>query len=203
MRTAQRLIVILLATAGPPLAFAAQPTVFDVTGSVAIVSNGTEAPTGAIDAFSGTIDINTATGAVTGADLSFGSPGFGLTIPALTFAGLEIAPGPTGSHLYTLEFCAAAVCSSNWLMGMTIDVTPTVPTLVGYAGGKIDNVGLFYGGVQNTWGGCPDGPVTACGGITLKSGGGGGKTGVPEPASALLMLLGLAATQLRRQRSAS
>ena len=80
---------------------------------------------------------------------------------------------------------------------MGLDVTPTVPSLIGYAGGEIATIGLFYGGVQNTWGGCPVSPAAAspCGTLSTSR-----TTGVPEPASAALLILGLTATCLRRRR---
>jgi hypothetical protein len=172
----------------------ASDTVFNVSGTINITGT---------DTFSGTLDINTATGAFVGGSLIFGSPATGITVPTLDLTGFETASGGSGTHLFIVELCASTDCSSNWLMNMTLDVTPSDGSLVGYAGGKINSVALLYGSIANSWGGCPLAPTftpPSCGGITSPNGGGGGTHGVPEPTSAALLILGLTATCLSRRR---
>jgi hypothetical protein len=183
----------------------AQSSVFDLSGTLTITGNGAPYTS---DAVSGTLDINTVTGAVTGADVVFGSPAPSIpSVPPLTVIGPETAPGPAGSHFYEIELCAQLTpltptkCTGNWLIELGLDVTPMVPSLVGYTGGKIANMGLFYGGVQDTWGGCPETDVLSnCGRITLAQTTSPPPKGVPEPASGLLMLLGIFGTTLMRRR---
>jgi hypothetical protein len=169
-------------------------TPFNVSGTIS-----SDFPPPASSALSGTLTIDPATGAIDGLDLNFTSPSTTITmsLPSLTFLGPETAPGPAGSHLYEIEACASMDCGSNWLIEMGLDVTPTVPSLIGYNGGKIATIGLFFGGVADTWGGCPVSPAVAspCGTLSTSR-----TTGVPEPASAALLILGLTATCLRRRR---
>jgi hypothetical protein len=175
----------------------ASDTVFDVSGTINITGNG---PPDTADTLGGTLTINTATGSIDAVDLIFGSPLIPpAAVPALTVLGPETSPGPTGSHLYEIEACASTDCGSNWLINIGLDVTPTVPSLIGYAGGEIATIGLFYGGVQDTWGGCPESPAaaSACGTLSTST---TPPTGVPEPASAALLILGLTATCLSRRR---
>jgi hypothetical protein len=193
-----RFVAMLATLAVASVAAAAQPTAFNIAGTLTITADRTGAPTGT-DAFAGTLDINTATGTVTGADITLGSPYTGLTIPTLDVIQTS-ETGGAGQYVYDIVVCAATDCSSNWLMNIDVQVSGYVPTLIGYAGGKITETGLFYGGPQSPWGGCPI--VTSAGGCGLVTAtshsGGGSNPGVPEPGSAALMLLGLAATCLRR-----
>jgi hypothetical protein len=200
MKTMKLLAVLAVTCA--PVVLAAQPTVFDISGTVAVYGGG-GGPPYPLDTFSGTVDINTVTGTVTGADVVFGSPYPGVTVAPITLNGYETAPGPPGSHVADIELCADTVCSQGWYLNMTVNIPSASSTLVGYAGGKIKGLGLWFADVPSAWAGCPGqaGTPDTCGGLTLKSGGGGGKTGVPEPASALLLLLGLGAAQLRRRRA--
>jgi hypothetical protein len=193
-------LTLLAATACAPLALATQPTVFSFSGEIAIVV-GSERAFYKADPFSGTLDINTATGAFVSGSVNFGSPYPGLTVPTLNVTGYETAPGGPGTHDFIIALCTDTNCVSNWAMNMTLQVPASDGTLVGYGGGKIVGAGLYYGSIADDWGGCPLDSVTGCGSVTTHSSGGGGtKPGVPEPDSAWLLLLGLAATQLRWRR---
>jgi hypothetical protein len=198
MKTLQCL-TLLVATAYAPLALATQPTVFSFSGEIAVVV-GSERGFYKADPFSGTLDIDTASGAFVSGSVDFGSPYTGLTVPTLNVTGYETAPGGPGTHVFIVALCTDTNCVSNWAMNMTLEVPASNGTLVGYGGGKIVGAGLYYGSIADDWGGCPLDSVTACGSVTSQSGGGGTKPGVPEPGSAWLMLMGLAATQLRGRR---
>jgi hypothetical protein len=174
---------------------------FDVSGTMTVLpSDG-----GGITTLGGTITLNTTTGVVDAVDVTFTkpSPDISGSVPALTNVGFETATGGPGTHVYDIEACASTVCSTNWLVNLVVVTANSGGSLVGYTGGRIQADGLFYGGVQDTWAGCPSGDVTVpCG--ALKS-----TTtitpppppGVPEPASGALLLVGLAALRGLRRRT--
>jgi hypothetical protein len=188
-----RIIAGLAAVALSSLAVAA-PIVFDVSGT--ITSDFPPPPTSAL---SGTLTIDPITGALDAADVDFTSPSTSIpTVPALTFFGPETAPGPVGSHDYEVELCAVSGCAGNWLIELVLDVTPTTPSLIGYSGGPIESIGLFYTGVQDTWGGCPtSASATTCGALSTST---SPPPPVPEPDGYSLMLAALAAMGLLRRR---
>jgi MYXO-CTERM domain-containing protein len=199
MTTKSVRITVGLAAFGLSSLAVASPIVFDVSGT--ITSDYPPPPTSTL---SGTLTIDPVTGALDAADVDFTSPSTSIpTVPALTFFGPETAPGPAGSHAYEVELCAVSGCAGNWLIELVLDVTPTTPSLVGYTGGPIESIGLFYTGVQDTWGACSPSSLveSSCGALSTKS---SPPPPVPEPDAYSLMLTALAAMGLlaRRRRRA-
>lgn len=193
------------ALAMPQYALATDPpstgTVFDITGTMS-----SEFPPPATSALGGTLTLNTVTGVLDAVDVTFTSPSTGIaTVPALTLLGPETAGGPSGGHFYEIELCAAADCSSNWNMEIGLNVQPDAPpSLIGYAGGTIASLGLWYGtpSAASLWGQCE----SDCGSLSTKANPGGGSTGgggkgVPEPGDPALLLLGLGALGLTGLRA--
>jgi hypothetical protein len=199
MATKSTLIIAGLAFLGLSSLAAAGPIAFDISGTIT-----SDYPPPATSTLSGSLTIDTVTGALDAADVDFTSPSTSIpTVPALTFFGPETAPGPAGSHAYEIELCAVSGCAGNWLIELVLDVSPTTPSLVGYTGGPIRSIGLFYTGVQDTWGACATSAAatTSCGALSTTS---SPPPPVPEPDGYALMLTGLAAMGLlvRRRRAA-
>jgi len=194
MTTKSALIVVGLAALGLSSFAAASPIVFDVSGTIT-----SDYPPPLTSTMSGTLTIDPVTGAFDAVDVDFTSPSTSITtVPALTFFGPETAPGPAGSHEYEVELCAVSGCAGNWLIELVLDVTPSTPSLIGYTGGPIESIGLFYTGVQDTWGACSTSPsvTSTCGALTSRS----SPPPVPEPDGASLMLTALAAMGLLARR---
>jgi hypothetical protein len=190
MTTKSARIIVGLAAFGLSSLAVAGPIAFGVSG--AITNDFPPPPTSIL---SGTLTIDPVTGTLDATDVDFTSPSTSIaTVPALTFFGPETAPGPVGSHDYEIELCAVSGCAGNWVIELVLDVTPTTPSLIGYTGGPIESIGLFYTGVQDTWGGCSPSPAVAstCGALTSRS----SPPPVPEPDGASLMLAALAAMGL-------
>jgi hypothetical protein len=175
-------------------------TVFNVSGTI-----NSDFPPPDTSTLSGTITINTGTGAIDGVDLQFTSPSTSISgsLPDLTNVGFETSG--TNEQTYEVEVCASVPCSSNWLITLLLDVpsftSGELTSLVGYDGGDIYSIGLFYGGVQDTWGGCQADSLSSptCGQLS-----GPGPVSTPEPAvlplvATSLGLVGLLA--LRRGRT--
>jgi hypothetical protein len=202
-------IVSGLLTAGfSSVLLAAPGTSFDLTGT--ITSDFPPPPTSVL---SGTLTLNTVTGTFVSADVDFTSPNTSIpTVPALTNLGPATAPGPAGSHFYEIELCAVAECAGSWVLEVGLNVQPTAPSLIGYTGGSIATLGLFYSTIADTWGGCSSGcgnlsSAGSTGGGTSGGSGSGGSTStgsastsVPEPGTYALMLLGFAAVGLTARR---
>jgi PEP-CTERM motif len=190
---------------GAPLDPTAADATFDISGTINISQPPTPTST-----LGGSITLNTLTGTITAADVTFSAPNPQLTNPpALTFFGPEIGPGPAGSHFYEFELCAVAGCAGNWVLEVGLSVTPTNPSLIGYEGGAISALSLVYSTIADPWGGCNSGcgtlaastaPSGGGSGAGSSAGSGGGSacggtstsptTGVPEPATLSLLLLG-------------
>ena len=175
-------------------------TIFNVSGTI-----NSDFPPPDTSTLSGTITINTGTGAIDGVDLQFTSPSTSISgsLPDLTNVGFETSG--TNEQTYEVEVCASVPCSSNWLITLLLDVpsftSGELTSLVGYDGGDIYSIGLFYGGVQDTWGGCQADSLSSptCGQLS-----GPGPVSTPEPAvlplvATSLGLVGLLA--LRRGRT--
>lgn len=176
-------ICLLVLTVGPANA----DSIFDVSGII-----NSDFPPPDTSMLSGTITINTVTGAIDGIDLQFTSPSNTISgpLPDLTNIGIETLG--TNEQTYEIEVCASVACSTNWLLEMLLEVpsfTSGEPTsLVGYAGGGIYSLGLLYGGVQNTWGGCQADSLssTTCGQVSAAA-----AASTPEPAVIPLVATGL------------
>jgi hypothetical protein len=200
-------IVAALLTAGfSSVLLAAPGTTFDLTGTIT-----SDFPPPATSALSGTLAFNTVTGAFVSADVDFTSPSTSIpTVPALTNLGPQTGPGPAGSHFYEIELCAVSGCAGSWVLELGLHVQPTAPSLIGYTGGSLAMLGLFYSTVADTWGGCSAGCGNLSSGGSTGGGGGGGGSGagstgggstsVPEPGTYGLMLLGFAALGLTARR---
>jgi hypothetical protein len=163
-------------------------TVFNVSGTI-----NSDFPPPDTSTLSGTITINTGTGAIDGVDLQFTSPSTTIAglLPDLTNVGIETSG--TIDQTYEVEVCASVPCSSNWLITMLLDVpsftSGELTSLVGYDGGDIYSIGLFYGGVQDTWGSCQADSLSSptCGQLS-----GAGPVSTPEPAVLPLVVTSLA-----------
>ena len=176
-------------------------TIFNVSGTI-----NSDFPPPATSTLSGTITINTGTGAIDGVDLQFTSPSTTIagSLPDLTNVGIETSG--TNEQIYEVEVCASPSCGSNWLITMLLDVpsftSGELTSLVGYDGGDIYSLGLFYGGVQDTWGGCQADSLSSstCGQLS-----GAGPVSTPEPAVLPLVAAGLGIIGLvaRRRRMAT
>jgi hypothetical protein len=163
-------------------------SIFDVSGII-----NSDFPPPDTSTLSGTITINTGTGAIDGIDLQFTSPSTTISgsLPDLTNVGIETSG--TNEQTYEVEVCASLPCSTNWLLTMLLEVpsftSGDLTSLVGYAGGGIYSLGLFYGGVQNTWGSCQADSLssTTCGQLSAAA-----AVSTPEPAVLPLVATGLA-----------
>lgn len=190
-----RIILGLAAAFGFSSLAVAAPIAFNVSGTIA--SDYPPPPTSIL---SGTLTIDPVTGTFDAVDVDFTSPSTSIpTVPALTFFGPETAPGPVGSHEYEVELCAVSGCAGNWLIELVLNVTPTTPSLIGYTGGPIESIGLFYTGIQDTWGACSTSPsvTSPCGALSTKS---SPPPPVPEPEAYALLLVGLAVMGLLGRR---
>ena len=185
-------ICLLVLTVGSAYA----DTVINVSGTI-----NSDFPPPATSTLSGTITIDTGTGAIDGVDLRFTSPSTTITgsLPDLTNVGIETSG--TNEQTYELEVCASLPCSSNWLITVLLDVpsftSGELTSLVGYDGGDIYSIGLFYGGVQNTWGGCQADSLSSptCGQLS-----GLEPVSTPEPAVLPLVATGLGLIGLLARR---
>jgi hypothetical protein len=185
-------ICLLVLTVGS----ASADTIFNVSGTI-----NSDFPPPATSTLSGTITIDTGTGAIDGVDLQFTSPSNTIvgSLPDLTNVGIETSG--TNDQTYEVELCASTPCSTNWLITMLLDVpsftSGELTSLVGYDGGDIDSIGLFYGGVADTWGGCQADSLSSptCGQLSAP-----GPVSTPEPAALPFLATGLGMIGLMARR---
>jgi hypothetical protein len=171
-------------------------TIFNVSGTI-----NSDFPPPATSTLSGTITVNTGTGAIDGVDLQFTSPSTTISgsLPDLTSVGIETSG--TNEQTYEVEVCASPPCGGNWLITMLLAVpsftSGELTSLVGYDGGGIYSIGLFYGGVQDTWGSCQADSLSSptCGQLS-----GEGAVSSPEPAVFPLVATGLGMIGLLARR---